>query len=298
MVDINIVILTFNTKDTTLNCLRSIFQNKSRVRYKVYVVDNGSEDGTHEAIKTKYPEVDLIQNQSNLGFANGNNLALKRIYKNAFYTLLLNSDTVIKPGSLESLFNFAEKNDFGIITCKLLNPDLTFQPNAGDLPRPIPMFLWLSQMDGVLRFLNPPSFHQNKSWYYKNGNEVGWVSGAVMMVKRDVFNKIGFLDDRIFMYGEDADYCWRASKKGIRIGWTDEAEIIHLGGASSKSPKFSQWRGEFMGLLFLYEKYYGSVAKFFLKLLIYFFNFLRIFAFLIAKKPDYARTYAKIITSI
>lgn len=296
---LNIVILTYNTKEITKKCLESIFASGNRVDFKVWVLDNGT-DNTSDVFKSIFPKVKFLKSEKNLGFVKGNNMLIEKAYKTSEYTLLLNSDTVLNPNSLEVLYKFAEKENFDILTCKLNSLDGSFQPNAGDLPTPIPLFLWLSQLDGVFgRFLkNIKTYHQTKRSYYKDGKQVGWVSGAVMLVKRQVFEKIGFLDNKIFAYCEDADFCWRAKRAGFKLGWTDKTEVIHLGGASSKEAKITQWKGEFKGLVYLYKKYYGSLAGSVLRIFIYFFSFLRIIAFFMAGKPEYSKAYAKIIVSL
>lgn len=293
MLDLSIIILTFNTKEITLNCLSSIFKSKTEVSFDVWVLDNGSNDGTSEAITQKFPKVKLEKSE-NLGFVGGNNLVLKKVYKNSKYCLLLNSDTLLKSDSIEKLYNYAQNSKYGILAPKLINPDKSFQPNAGDIPTPIPLFLWLSELDGILGL--GPSFHQKRKKYYLK-NSVGWVSGAAMLIKSNVIEKIGFLDTKIFMYGEDVEYCWRAQKSGIEVGWTDVTEIVHIGGASSNLPKFVQWKGEFLGLIYLYRKYYDEMWANVLKILIYFFTFLRMLAFGVLGKFEHAKTYAKIITS-
>ncbi len=295
MLDLSIIILTFNTKEITLNCLKSIYRSKVKLNFDVWVLDNGSSDGTFEEIVKKYPKVN-VQKSENLGFVGGNNLILEKIYKKSRYCLLLNSDTLVNSESLINLVSFSDRLNAGIVSCKLLNSDNTFQPNAGDLPKPLPLFMWISQLDGILG--HGPSFHQKRKNYYTNAKEVGWVSGAAMLIHQEVFEKIGFLDQKIFMYGEDVEYCFRAKKHGFRVMWTNEAEIIHIGGASSKIPKYNQWRGEFLGLIYLYRKYYDGIGVLFVKTLIYLFSLLRIIAFGLFGKFEYSKTYAKIVISI
>lgn len=295
MVDLSIIILTYDTKTITLNCLASIYKNVSDFKFDVWVLDNGSTDGSSAAISQKFPQVNLIKSE-NLGFVGGNNLVLKKVYKNSKYCLLLNSDTILEKDSIDKLLNFAGNSSYGIMTCRLLNLNGSFQPNAGDLPTLIPLFLWISELDGIFGF--GPSFHQKRKNYYKNNKSIGWASGAALLIKNEVLEKIGFLDNKIYMYGEDVEYCWRAKKAGFTVGWTDEATITHIGGASSKFPKYVQWKGEFLGLIYLYRKYYDGMWAAGLKVLIYFFSFLRMVAFAFLGKFEHAKTYAKIIFTI
>lgn len=297
MSDLTVLVLNFNTKDLTLTCLKSILSNHWKNETGVWVVDNASTDGSVKAIKEIFPQVTLIQNTDNLGFAKGNNVALKRI--NSRFCLLLNSDTEVLPGSLDNLVNFATEYDFAIASCKVVNQNSSFQPNSGELPSFGPLFLWLSGFDGILGgFHGLFSYQERNKNYYQNGRNVGWVSGSVMLIRSDVFKKIGFLDEQIFMYGEDVEFCLRAKRAGFKIGWTDQAEIVHLGGGSLKLPKLNQWEGEFRGLLYIYQKYYGNLASLSLRLLLYIFITVRMMAFLVLGKFNYAGTYAKIITKI
>lgn len=116
-----------------------------------------------------------------------------------------------------------------------------------------------------------------------------------MLISKDVIDKTGGFDPRIFMYAEDTDLCWRAQKKGFAIGWTDSAEIVHLGGASSDNPAYVQWLGEFKGLVYLYQKNYGALAAFGIQWLIRLFILVRILAFFAFGKRKVAQTYGKIL---
>lgn len=295
--DLSIIIVSYNSKKLTLDCLKSIYSQKWDLTYETWVVDNNSSDGSVEAIKRKYPKVHLLENKKNLGFGSANNIVLKR--SKSKYCLLLNSDTNLLKNSLDNLVKFSNQNSFAITSCKLIYPNGEFQPNAGDLPGFFPTFFWLSNLDNILNnFFIFPSLHQNNLNYYNKNKEVGWVAGTVMLVKKEVTSKIGFFDSKIFMYGEDIDFCWRAKKAGFKIGWTNEATVVHVGGGSSKKPRFNQWMGEFTSLLYLYNKYYGKVASYFLRLLIYKFVLLRILIFAITGKFSYSKTYAKVIVNI
>lgn len=299
MNDLAVVILNYNTKKIILDCLRSIFDKKWKHSIGVWVVDNASKDGSCEAIKEKFPQVILIRNRKNLGFSGGNNIALKKACKKVDKVFILNSDTQVKEGSLDELINFSKKTDFDLLSCRLLNPDGSFQPNAGDLPHFTSVFTWITGLDDFLGRVFPlPSFHQRQKQYYKDGNEVGWVSGTSMFIKKQVFEEIGFFDENIFMYGEDVDFCWRAKKAGFKIGWTDQAEIIHLGGASFDRPQLNQWTGEFKGLFYLYQKYYGLLPSLLLRVLVVPFVLLRVFAFSVIGKSNYALTYLKVLPRI
>lgn len=295
--NIAVIIVSFNTKEVLKNCLRSIFKKKWTNNLRVIVVDNASSDGSAQMVGEEFPEVKLILNKTNSGFAAGNNLGIKAV--KADYYLLLNSDTLVSEGSMDKLVAFASSGQFAIASCQLAFADGSFQSNAGQLPTPFPVLAWLTGFDDILKkFVKFSSYQARDRKYYQQDREVGWVSGSVMLISKEAINKIGLLDEDIFMYGEDVEYCLRAKKAGLKVGWTKQAEITHLGGGSSDSPRYNQWRGEFRGLLYIYQKYYGDVARYILKVFIYIFILVRSLAFLVLGKFNYSRTYAKILFNI
>ncbi len=294
---LTVIILNFETSNLLNQCLKSIFKYGCKYSFQVWVVDNSSSDNSVKMVEENHPQVVLTQNKDNLGFAGGNNVALKKT--DAEYVLLLNSDTEIFEDSLNNLVDFMDRSKFGIGSCKLVNKDGSLQPNTGDLPFGAALINWLSGIDGIFpEGIDLPSFHRNSSNFYIKEREVGWVSGTAMMIRKKVLEKIGLLDDSIFMYGEDTDYCIRAKQAGFKIGWTDKATVLHLGGGSLKDSKYNQWYGEFTGLLYIYKKYFGKLASFLLKILFYIFISLRIFFLFVTGEKKVYQTYAKILFAI
>lgn len=296
--DLSIIIVNFNTSRLLQDCLSSIFKHGLKHKFSVVVVDNASSDGSAEMVEKKFPKVKVIKSEKNLGFAGGNNLGIKA--GEAKYYLLLNSDTIVSVGSLDSLVDFMDMSGFGVGSCKLLNKDGSFQANAGDLPFGLPLFFWLSGWDDILPKIREylPSFHRKFKSFYNGEKEVGWVSGSVMIIKREVALSIGGLDEGIFMYCEDTDYCIRAKRAGFKVGWTDKTEIYHLGGGSSKDPTLIQWVGEFKGLVYIYKKHLGILAGLILKIFILIFTAVRVAAFFLIGKFSVSKTYAKLLFSI
>lgn len=297
MTKLAVAVVNYNTKDLTLTCLKTIFENTQEKSLQVWVVDNGSSDGSVAAIKEKFPKVKVIENKDNVGFAKANNQVLTQA--DAQFYLLLNSDTEVKKGALDILLKEAEEKGYGIASPKLLNKDGSLQPNAGELPFFLPMLLWLSGLDDLISSILPvKTYHYKQGVYGKNLQTVGWVGGTAMLIRRDVVEKVGKLDEKIFMYAEDVDYCWRATKKGFTVGWVNDAAIIHLGGASSQSPRLAQWLGEFKGLVYLYGKYYGSLPQLGVRVLFKLFSLLRAIAYTILGRGDFAKIYAKICITV
>lgn len=293
-----IVILNFNTKDLLKKCIESIANQKWKYNFEIWVVDNDSDDGSVDIIKKSFPMVKILETGKNLGFAGGNNVALTKIKTK--YCILLNSDTEVLPDSLDNLVDFMERSpSFGITSCKLVNKDGSLQANTGDLPFGLPLVTWISGLDDVF-FIGDmlPSFHKKSKDYYNGEKEVGWVSGSAMMIKTEVIDKIGLLDDNLFMYAEDTDFCVRARESGFKVGWTDKAVIKHLGGGSSQEPTYRQWLGEFHGLLYLYKKYYGFFASIMLRLLFYIFIAARVLAYRLIGKKEVSEIYVKVLFNL
>ncbi len=295
---VDVIIVNYNTKQLLKDCLDSIGRQIWLHELTVWVVDNGSSDGSAQMVKKDFGQVKLIETGQNLGFSQGNNQVLDTSV--ADYCLLLNSDTIVLEGAIDGLVDFAKESKFGIASCRLENKDGSFQPNAGDRPNLVAVFNTLSLLDDLFGLFGMvvPSLHQTNKKYYLTGHQVGWVSGSVMLIKRSVIQKIGSLDKAIFMYGEDVEYCIRAAKADIKVGWTNQAVITHLGGASSKDPSFNQWLGEFKGLLYIARKYGFFGYDWLFKLMFYVFIFLRVVVFWLIGRRQAAKTYVRIISAI
>ena len=239
--DLSIVIVNFNTRDLLKNCLTSIFKQRG-VEYEVWVVDNASRDGSAQMVEKDFTQVKLIKNKENLGFAKGNNLALRQAQSK--YLFLLNPDTIVKEGSLSKLVDFLEKNpQAGAVGAKILNPDGSLQSSVGkfyDLGS-VSLMLFGGERAGFLR--SSPS---------KMG-EVDWVSGAALAVRKEVFENVGGLDENFFMYMEEVEWCYRIRKAGFKIFFYPEVEIVHYERASgSKSQAI--W-GIYQGLILFFQKH-------------------------------------------
>ena len=224
--DLSIIIVNFNTRELLKECLKSLIVNGrwQMVNSEVIVVDNASKDKSPAMIKKNFPKVKLIENRTNLGFAQANNQGIKKA--KGEYLLLLNPDTRVEPGSLEKLIQFAQKHpEAGIVGAKLINPDGSVQPSVYHFPTlgRATREYWLSQ-EGVYEKYAPKS---------KKAIEVEAVTGAAMLIPRKTIEKVGLLDERYFMYFEDLDYCRRIRQAGLKVYYLPEAEIIHHHGKSA-----------------------------------------------------------------
>ena len=233
-IDLSVVIPSYNTCDLIEQAIRTVVEASSGLEVEIIVVDNASQDGSVEMIKRKFPEVQLIQNERNLGFAAANNLAFAR--SQSRYVLLLNSDTIVRPDTLHCLVNFLDSHpEAAAAGCKILNPDGTLQlESRRSFPTPMAAFYKLSGLSRL--FSKSRRFGRYNLTFLDEGDvsEVDALSGSCMMVRRDVIEEVGPLDEDYFMYGEDIDWCYRMQQAGWKIYYVPETEIIHFRGESGK----------------------------------------------------------------
>ncbi|MBI2018687.1 glycosyltransferase family 2 protein [Candidatus Daviesbacteria bacterium] len=246
--DLSIIILNYNVKDLLLNCLDSIFKNKTKEdNWQIIVVDNASKDGSVEAVKEKYGSpstkfipseveglrVDLIENQSNLGFAQGNNAAIPKA--KAPVILFLNPDTVVVNGAISKSLKFLMSNpDMGALTCRVELPDgrLDYSCHRG-FPTPWNAFCYFS---GLSKIFPHSSFFARYTASYLDTNkthEIDCLTGAFLMVRTIAGEQINWWDKDYFWNGEDIEFCFSLKEKGWKIYFYPEVKIIHYKGSSS-----------------------------------------------------------------
>lgn len=257
-IELSMIIISYNTKKITQNCLDSIFKSlkNSKIDYETIVVDNASTDESGEMLESYkvHQVLKVIKNNENLGFARANNQAIK--LAEGKYILFLNSDIVVLNDAIEKLYNFYQQNEktINFLGGKLLNENLTPQPSAGP-------FYTLPVVFGAL-FLRGDYWGLTR--YSPNKTkEVDWVSGACIFTKKKYFEKIGGFDEKIFMYMEEIDLLYRAKKAGFRVFFYPEAKFIHLGSASSGGRTYPILQ-VYRGLSYFYRKHYNTPISIFL----------------------------------
>lgn len=230
--DLSILVVSFNTREMTLACLRSLYEETSDPEFEVLVVDNASADSSAPAIAAEFPQLQLIASSENLGFAGANNLAARSARGRRI--LLLNPDTVVLDEGVSRLFRFAEENpEARVWGGRTLFADGTLNPRscAGEPT------LWglLCFATGLARiFRKSPRFNPEGlgGWGRDTVRQVPIISGCFLMVDRALWEELGGFDERYFMYGEDTDLCLRALARGARPLVTPTAQIVHHGGGS------------------------------------------------------------------
>jgi len=232
--NVSIVIVSWNTKKILRNCLASIYtQTAESVEFEVIVVDNASNDDSVQMVEKEFPQVLLIQNPENRGFAAANNQGV-RVSKGR-YVLLLNPDTIVLDNAIAKVVSFADTSkDIAVVGCRVLNIDHTLQPTCFMYPSILNMLLsscYLYKLFSKSHFFG----RERMSWWDRNDvREVDVVTGCFMLIRREAIEQVGLMDERFFMYGEETDWCYRFKKAGHKVVYMPFAEIIHLGGESTK----------------------------------------------------------------
>ena len=293
--DLSVIIVNWNTKKLLEDCLRSIFKFTKDVSFEVVVVDNGSSDGSQGMVKKKFPQVKLIPNKDNLGFAKANNQGIK--ISKGKYIFLLNSDAYLIENSFKKLLDDARSlgEKLGAMGPLLLNEDRSIQQSVGFFPDLPQILWWMTFIDDLPggTFLKP--YHVDHDSFYKNQHEVDWITGAAFLIPKKVIDKIGMLDEKIFMYGEDFEWCFRIKKAGFKVYFSPTAKIVHIGGGSVNKVRTNAFVGEFRGLEYFYKKYKGRFSLQILRLLLKMGTLLRIAAFAIVGRTKTAKSYVEVL---
>ena len=231
---ISIIIVNWNTKELLANCLDSIFRATNTAAgehiVETIVVDNASSDGSQQMLQERFPQVELIQNSQNIGFARANNQGLAQA--SGAYLLLLNSDTLLPPDALEKAIHLmAQLPEAGVAGVTLLNPDGSFQASYADFPT---LKSELLTATGLGTRTISPFYPSPRPQANETTREVDWVAGAFMLVRRAAYAQVGGLDERYHMYSEETDWCFRFRKQGWKIVYLPEVHITHIGGASTR----------------------------------------------------------------
>jgi len=270
---LSIIIVNYNTYTLTKQTIESIIKKEHPFQYEILLVDNASSDDSIEKLQKEFNDLILqgilqvFINESNLGFAKANNIGIRAA--KGKYILLLNSDTVIKEDCLELCITQMEENtNIGALGCKVVLPDgkLDHACKRG-FPTPKASLYYLLN----LHKMNPKKYGLYDALYL-NEDEIGEVdslTGAFMLMPKSVLNKVGFLDEAFFMYGEDIDLCYRIKEGGYKILYYPKAQIIHHKGGSSKKKRNKVIYDFHRAMWVFYEKHYYKKYNFTISVLVY-----------------------------
>jgi GT2 family glycosyltransferase len=298
MLDLSIIIVSYNTKKLTLACIDSIRKHTKGVTYEIVVVDNNSTDGSLEELE-KLTYVRLIRNKENKGFGAANNIGLK--VATAKYLLLLNSDTIILDNVLGEMVSWMLQHPkVGVASTALKNEDGTMQGTGGYFPTLGKVFAWMCfledipLLDQLIKPFHP--VHGQSPFYtgarqFMNAKQQDWVTGAFMLIPKKVIDEVGMFDEDYFMYTEEVDLCFRIKKKGWEVWYLPQFSIIHLGGSSSTKefPLLQEYKSMKLFYQKNMSKWQFPVLRFLLKV----GALLRILLLGILKGKDMARIYWK-----
>jgi N-acetylglucosaminyl-diphospho-decaprenol L-rhamnosyltransferase len=263
-----------NTRQLLQECLQALENGNEGIGIETMVVDNGSSNGSPEMVVERFPCAILIRNERNEGFAKPDNQGLK--VAKGRYVILLNSDTMVRPHALETLVRSMDEHlEVGACGPRLLYPDVKVQPSCRSFPS---LWRYFCDMTGLETFF-PHSFFGNfeTRFRYDHDEDVDQPMGAALLVRREAFQDVGYLDERLKIYYNDADWCLRIREAGWRIRFFHDAEIIHHGSMTTAitNRQLEQFDEMFKDCLYYYEKHFGPVAVVVFKLLTAFGFFFR-----------------------
>jgi GT2 family glycosyltransferase len=230
LTDLSVIIVSYNTRQLLIDCLHTVCACAGEANVEVFVVDNASSDGSAEQVEHDFPEVRVIRNSLNAGFAAANNLALREAAGR--YLMLLNSDTLVHTNAFRELVAFMDAHPrVGYCGPKLLNDDGTHQPSARRFPTILSRAFSMTGMS--LR--RPESRHCIDLHLARGSDEpfqMDWVTGACLVVRREVYEAVGPMDEHYFLYFEETDWCQKMVSAGWEGWYVPAAIVTHLGGRS------------------------------------------------------------------
>ena len=245
--DLTISIISHNTRSLLKDCLSSVYEKAKGVEFEVIVVDNNSSDHTPEMVRRDFPQVRLVENRENLGFARANNQVIRR--GKGRYILLLNPDSIFLNNSLSQMIRFMDQHpEVGALGCKILNADHTIQTSTAHFPNLFTEFLRVFQLKKVVpgirmrekigqrwgRLLGSTLREYFRVyWDAERVRPVSWATGACLLARRKAVEEVGLMDEGFFMYYEDTDWCYRMHQKGWKVCYFPFFEVVHYVGESN-----------------------------------------------------------------
>jgi len=277
--DLAIIIVNWNTRDILEQCLHSVYSSKTTKHIDVWVVDNGSSDGSERMILEKYPQTRLITNNDNVGFAQANNQAITN--SKGDYVLLLNPDTVVENDVIEVLVDYLEEHpDVGAVGPRLLNPDGSLQESAYPEPTLAREFWRMFHLDRIKNYGEYPM----GDWILTKTRDVDVLMGACFLIRRKVLNQVGLLDEEFFVYSEEVDLCTRIRNYGWRITWVPTVNVVHLGGQSTEQIQQEMFLQLYQGKIQYFRKHHSLFEVWIYKFVLFMATLVRLvltpFAFL------------------
>jgi N-acetylglucosaminyl-diphospho-decaprenol L-rhamnosyltransferase len=246
--DFSVVLVCWNNKDYLERCLRSLYEGGLRSSFDVVVVDNSSTDGSQEMLRSKFPQVKIIQNDHNVGLGKASNQGIEAT--SGTCVLLLNNDTVVNGPSLDAMVEFLKYNpDVGAVGGQLLNPDGSVQSCYNAFPTLREEFLIATRL-GELLWNGYPAVVDDQEV-----RSVSWLGSACLVLRREALDQVGLLDEEYFIYGDEADLQYRLKKAGWQVYYLPQAATIHYGGRSMN--RWARRKMVYRGKMLFFRKHYG-----------------------------------------
>jgi len=228
---LSIVIVNWNTGKLLADCVESVYADlPARAdQIETLIVDNASSDGSAQAVEARFPQVRVIYNRANPGFAAGNNQAIRLAQGQVI--LLLNPDTLIRPGAIACLMNYMDAHpQVGAVGPRLLNPDGSLQYSCSPEPSLKREFLRLFHLGGV----RPDGYEPMETWNIQAPHRTDVLLGACILARRSALGAVGGFDEAYFMYSEEVDLCHKLRSEGWELYWVPQAQVVHYGGQSTR----------------------------------------------------------------
>lgn len=260
---ISIILVNYNGSDIITDCLNSLEKVINKDNCEIIIVDNNSQDESVDIIENQFSDIKLIKLPKNVGFGAGNNAGTK--IATGEFLFLLNTDTILIENTPQILSDYLHQNqDVGVVSCRITFEDGSYQLSCGKLP------------NIIIEFIDKFRYTLDRKWHsifsslydrqYSSVKKVGWVTGACLMIRRDIFEKLGGFDESFFMYFEDKDLCKRVHDAGFKVIYYPKTSLIHLLGGSSQSVKKSVNTYYRDSQLYYYQKHLGQFQTEILKL--------------------------------
>ena len=248
---IAIIIVNWNRREDTLSCLESLAR-MTYPEYRIILVDNGSTDGSAEAVRARFPQIQVIELPENRRFAGGNNVGLRDVLeKGDDFALLLNNDTAVEPHFLDHLVAAAQRD----VSIALIGPKILYYDRSN--------VIWFA--GGVLKptwgYVRHFGLRQVDDGRFDQSREVSFLTGCCLLIRRQVLEKVGLLDESFYLYSEDADYCLRASRAGYKLVFEPAAKIYHKVSSSTGGPyNPRKWAQRYRSLFRLVRKHTSPIT--------------------------------------
>lgn len=250
----SVIIINWNTRDLLIDCIKSVYATTQGLEFEIWVVDNGSWDDSVKILRNTFPDVNIVENKHNLGFAKACNQALRLIKSK--YAILINTDTILTDGAIKTTIDFMEKNPaIGICGGQLLNPDGSRQNSIANTPNLATELLNKSLLRRLFHKKYPGKEHN-----IETPVQVDSIVGAFMAVRKKAMDEAGLMDESYFFFFEETDWCLRMKKNGWKVFHHPNVKIYHLQGQTAKKAnigaRIEYWKSRYI----FFRKHYGAAT--------------------------------------